>query len=73
MGTTPGRDLCGFFGAHACSQNWGFSLKAAYEAQYWWEQLNTTGNLLGIVIGGGNLPKVDLLMQGLTLEGSIYF
>lgn len=50
----------------------GFSIKWSYEGQYWWKQWELVSNSLNTGLSASTTSG-DLSMQGLTVEGELFF
>lgn len=54
-----------------CCQKVGIGV--AYEWQYWWNQWQAQYSLPGTMLNSGGAPQGDLMLQGLTVRGSLLF
>lgn len=54
-----------------CGQKIGVGL--AYEWQYWWNQWQAPPSVISNLVNGGTSPQGDLMFQGITVRGSLFF
>lgn len=48
-------------------------LGVSYEMQYWWNQWDVPGDLVGVLFTGGDISQGDLMLHGITARAQIAF